>query len=110
VVQPEEVGRVVLFLDRREPAEILPECAAHHGVVVLVEAGEVHVLPAGGVRLQPVEHLAAPGDGCGVVRLVFPVALDPDQERRGAVAERGVLLAGAGEGAAELPQIERGVR
>src|SRR3954447_9210225 len=53
------VGSTVLFLDRREPAEILPECAANHGVVVLVVAGEVHVLPAGGVRLQPVEHLPA---------------------------------------------------
>jgi hypothetical protein len=37
---------------------------------------------------------------------VFPVALDPDQERRGAVPERGVLLAGAGEGTGELPQID----
>src|SRR3954451_24129640 len=77
------VGSTVLFLDRREPAEILPECAANHGVVVLVVAGEIHVLPAGGVRLQPVEHLPAPDNECGVTRLVFPVALDTDQERRG---------------------------
>src|SRR4051812_11408763 len=76
------VGSTVLFLDRREPAEILPECAANHGVVVLVVAGEIHVLPAGGVRLQPVEHLPAPDNECGVTRLVFPVALDTDQERR----------------------------
>jgi hypothetical protein len=38
--------------------------------------------PSTSVRLQPVEHLPAPGDGCGVIRLVFPVALDTDQERR----------------------------
>jgi hypothetical protein len=34
-----------------------------------------------------------------------PVVFDPDQEQRGATSERGVLWAGAGQGAAELPQI-----
>src|SRR5262249_11550093 len=75
LVQPEQVARVVLGLDRSQPREDLRVVSVCDPRIALV-GYEVHVHPACAVRLHRLEEVLRPGQlGC-IVRGALPPRLD----------------------------------
>src|SRR6266536_5277323 len=100
LVPPEQVARVILGLQLREPLVVGPVCALAHALG-LVLGHKVDVHAAGGVWRHPVEEVSRPADTGLVLGGFAPARVDVHHEVHVAVGIRGRGRRHPVDGAAE---------
>src|SRR5215212_5042221 len=109
LVEAEEVGRIVLILERDEPLVVPAVGVLHQLLPLLHETWEVQVHAAVGEAPHVGDALPRPGDVRLVVARLLPVGLYAEQDGRAPVAEGALRGPDPAHSPALVPDIDSGV-